>query len=114
MKRPSKYYRKTVNLILQNVMPKAITEVYFELFVTNSYAQISCSRHSKFVKIVPILMHRIASAVFVYISFPASTKMFGYMSRKLRTEIMPQLSFVQRLQIANQKRYSDLNTKHSS
>ena len=39
------------------------------------YAQISCSRHSKFVKIIPILMHRIASAVFVYISFPTSTRM---------------------------------------
>ena len=58
-------------------MPKAITEVYFELLVTNFYAQIFCSRHSKFVKIIPILMHHIASAVFVYISFLASTKMFS-------------------------------------
>ena len=57
-------------------MPKAITEIYFELFVTNFHVQISSSRHSKFVKITPILMHRIATAAFVYISFPASTKVF--------------------------------------
>ena len=57
-------------------MPKTKIEIYFELLVTNFYAQISCSRHSKFVKIIPILMHRIASAVFVCITFPASTKTF--------------------------------------
>ena len=68
--------KKFVNLILENAMPKAITEVYFEILVTNFYAKISCSRHSKFAKIISILMHRIASAVFVYISFPASTKRF--------------------------------------
>ena len=49
-------------------MPKAIIEVYFELLVTNFYAQISCSCHSEFVKTL---------TVFVYISFPASTKMFS-------------------------------------
>ena len=73
---PRKQEKKIVNLILENAMPKAITEVYFELLVTNFYAQISCNCHSKFVKIRPILMNRIASAVFVYKSFPASTKMF--------------------------------------
>ena len=57
-------------------MPKSIIEVYLELLVTNFYAQISCSGHLKFVKIISILMH-IAITVFVYISFPASTKMFG-------------------------------------
>ena len=57
-------------------MPKAIIENYFELLVTNFYAQISCSRHSKFVKIISILMHRIAIAVFVYIGFIASTNTF--------------------------------------
>ena len=57
-------------------MPKAIIEVYFELLVTNFYNQISCSCHSKFVKIIAILMHRIAINVFVYISFSPSTKMF--------------------------------------
>ena len=57
-------------------MPKAIIEVYFELLVTNFYAQISCSCHSEFVKITSILMHRIAITVFVYISLPPSAKMF--------------------------------------
>ena len=52
-------------------MPKAIIEVYFEPLVTNFYAQISCSCHSKFMKIISILMHRIAITVFVYLSFPA-------------------------------------------
>ena len=73
---PGNNTEKNVNLILENAMPKAIIEVYFELLVTNFYAQISCSCHSKFVKIISILMHRIAITVFVYISFPASTKMF--------------------------------------
>ena len=73
---PGNKTKKIVNLILENASPRAINKVYFELLVTNFYAQISCSRHSKFVKIIPILMHRIASAVFFYISFPASTKMF--------------------------------------
>ena len=59
--------KKIVNLILENAMPKAIIEVYFELLVTNFYAQISCSCHSEFVKTL---------TVFVYISFPASTKIF--------------------------------------
>ena len=73
---PGNKAEKIVNLILDNAIPKAITEVYFELLVMNFYTQISCSRHSKFVKIIPILMHCIASAVFVYTSSPASTKMF--------------------------------------
>ena len=73
---PRKKTKQIVNLVLENAMPKAITEVYFELLVTNFYAQVSCSRHSKFVKIIPILMHRITSAVFVYIKFPASIKIF--------------------------------------
>ena len=68
--------KKNPNLILENSMPKAIIEVYFELLVTNFYAQISCSCYSKFVKIISILMHGIAFTVLVYISFPASTKMF--------------------------------------
>ena len=33
--------QKIVNLILENTMSKAIIEVYFELLVTNFYAQIS-------------------------------------------------------------------------
>ena len=33
--------QKIVNLILENAMSKAIIEVYFELLVTNFYAQIS-------------------------------------------------------------------------
>ena len=79
-------------------MPKTIIEVYF---LTNFYTQISCSCHLKFVKIISILMHRIGITVFVYISFPALH--VSYMSHKIRTKIMAQLSFVQRLQIANQK-----------
>ena len=50
-------------------MSKAITKIYFEILVTNFYAQM---------KIITIIKHRIASAVFVYIIFPALTKMFGY------------------------------------
>ena len=73
---PGNNTSKIVNLILENAMPKAIIEVYFELLVTNFYAQISCSFHSKFVKIISILRHCIAITVLVYISFPASTKMF--------------------------------------
>ena len=73
---PGNKTKKIVNLILENAMPKAITEVYFELLVTNFHAQISCNRHSKFVKITPILIHCIATAIFVYISFPASAKVF--------------------------------------
>ena len=76
---PGNNTKKIVNLILENAMPKAITEVYFELLVTNFYAQISRC-HSKFVKIISIPMHRIAINVFVYISFPASTKMFWFVT----------------------------------
>ena len=60
--------KKSVNLILENATPKVKTEVYFELLVTNFYAQIFCSCHSKFVKIISILMHRIAITVFVSLS----------------------------------------------
>ena len=73
---PRNNTKKIVNLILKNCMSNAIIENYFELLLTNFYAQISCSCHSKFVKIISILMNRIAIAVFVYISFPASTKIF--------------------------------------
>ena len=90
--------KKILNLILENVMLKTIIEVYF---LTNFYAQISCSRHLKFVKIISNLMHRIGITVFVYISFAALH--VSYMSHKIRAKIMAQLSFVQRLQIANQK-----------
>ena len=34
---PGNKTKKIVNLILENPMPKAITEVYFELLVTNFY-----------------------------------------------------------------------------
>ena len=44
---PGNNTKKIVNLILEITMPKAIIEVFFELFVTNFYAQISCSCHSK-------------------------------------------------------------------
>ena len=50
---PGNDTKKIVTLILENVMPKAIIEVYFELLATNFYAQISCSCHSEFVKIIP-------------------------------------------------------------
>ena len=73
---PGNNTKKSVNLILEIAVPKAIIGVYLELLVTNFYAQISCCCHSKFVKIISILMHHIAITVFVYISFPASTKMF--------------------------------------
>ena len=73
---PGNNRKKIVNLILENGMPKAIIEVYFELLVTIFFAQISCSCHSKLMKIISILMLHIAITVFVYISFPALTKMF--------------------------------------
>ena len=57
-KRSRKYDKKNVNLILEKAMPKTIIEVYFELLLTNFYAQISCSCHLKFAKIILILMHR--------------------------------------------------------
>ena len=57
--------KEIVNFVLENAMPKAIIEVYFELLETSFYAQISCSCHSKFVKIICILMHRISITVFV-------------------------------------------------
>ena len=63
--------KKIVNLILKNAMLKAIIKVYSELLVTNFYAQISCSLHSKFVKIITILSHLSDCAAFVYVSFPA-------------------------------------------
>ena len=73
---PGNNTKKIVNLILENPMPKAIIEVYFELLVTIFFAQIPCSCHLKFVKIISVLMHRIAITVFDYIRFPTSTKMF--------------------------------------
>ena len=107
---PGNDTKKIVNLILENAMSKAIIEVYFELLAAIFYAQISCSCHSKFVKIISILMHLIAITVFVYINFPSSTKMFWLnISHKLRTKIMAKLNFVQRLQIANQKGYSNFD-----
>ena len=44
---PGNNTKKIVNLILEITMPKAIIGVYFDLLVTNFYAQISCSCHSK-------------------------------------------------------------------
>ena len=73
---PGNKTKKIVNLILENGMLKAIIEVYFELLVTNFYAQISWSCHSMFVKIITILMHHTASTLFAYITFSTSTRMF--------------------------------------
>ena len=102
---PGTKTKKIVNLILENAMPKAITEVYFELLVTNFYAQISCSRHSKYSQCC-VCLHKFSCI--------NQNVLVSYMSRKLRAKIMAQLNFVQRLQIANQKRYSDFNTRRSS
>ena len=100
-------------MILENPMPKGIIEIYFEFLETNFYAQISCNGHAKFAKIIFILMHRIAIAVFVYISFPTSTKKFCLAVPQTQDKIMAQLSFVQRLQIANQNGYSNFNTRRT-
>ena len=68
--------KKIVNLNLKNAMLKAIMKVYSELLVTDFYAQISCSVHSKFVKVITTLIHLSICAVWlVYVSFPASTKL---------------------------------------
>ena len=111
---PGNNTKKTVNLILENAMAKAIIEVYFELLVTNFYAQISCSCHSKFMKIISILMHRIAITVFSLHKFSRVNQnvLFSYMPHKLWTKIMAQLNFVQRLQISNQK-YSNFDTRRA-
>ena len=95
-------------------MPKAIIEVYFELLVTNFYDQIFCSCHSKIVKIISILMHCIAVTLFIYIRLATVNQnvLVSYMSHKLRTKIKAQLNFVQRLQLANQKGYSNFDTRH--
>ena len=83
-------------------MLNAITEVYFELLVTNFYAHISRSCHSKFVKIISILMHRIAITVCLHKLSLANQNVFvSYKSHKLRTKITAQLNFAQLLQIAN-------------
>ena len=96
-----------VNLILESAMFKAIIEVYFELLVTKFYTQISCSCHSKFLKIISILMLRNSHyCVCLHnLSRVNQNVLASYMSHKLRTRIMTQLNFVQRLQIANQKGY---------
>ena len=99
---PGNNTKKFVNLILENPMLNAITEVYFELLVTNFYAHISCSCHSKFVKIISILMHRIAITVCLHKLSLANQNVFvSYKSHKLRTKITAQLNFAQLLQIAN-------------
>ena len=104
----------TKKLKLDSAMPKAIIEVYFEPLVTNFYAQISCSCHSKFMKIISILMHRIAITVFSLHKFSRVNLnvLFSYMSHELWTKIMAQLNFVQRLQISNQK-YSNFDTRRA-
>ena len=106
--------KKNPNLILENSMPKAIIEVYFELLVTNFYDQIFCSCHSKIVKIISILMHCIAVTLFIYIRLATVNQnvLVSYMSHKLRTKIKAQLNFVQRLQLANQKGYSNFDIRH--
>ena len=75
-KRPRKQDKKNVNLILENAMPKAITEVFFEIFgnkfLRSDFLQSSfkvCENYSH-----PHALY--SQCVFLYISFPASTKMF--------------------------------------
>ena len=48
-----------------------IHKVYSEVLVKNFYAQISCRRHLKLMKIILILIHCAVCVVFVYINFPA-------------------------------------------
>ena len=52
-----------------------IYKVYSELLITNFYAQISCSRHLKLMKIILIVIHCAVSVVFIYRNFPAWTKL---------------------------------------
>ena len=84
-------------------MPKTIIEVYFELLVTNFYAQISCSCHLKFH------LHASYSQCCVCLdkfSCVNQNVLVSYMFRKLMAKIIAQLNFVQRLQIENQKYFS--------
>ena len=91
---PGNNTKKIVNLILENATPKAITEVYFELSVTNFYAQISCScqiscsyaSHSYYC----VCLHKFSRL--------NQNVLLSYLPHKLRTKIMAQLNFVQRLQ----------------
>ena len=88
-------------------MRKAIIEVYFELLVTNfsDFLQLS-------FKICENYLHPHASCSHYCVCLHNISRvnqnvLVSYMSHKLRTKIMAQLNFVQRLQIANQKGLSD-------
>ena len=67
--------KKNLNFILKNAIPKAIIKVYSELLIRTFYAQNSISRNSNIVKIFTILIHCTVNVGFIYISFPASTKL---------------------------------------
>ena len=71
--RPRKWDKEIVNVILENAIPKAIIKVYFELLVVNFYAQIFCSRHSEFVKIIPY------SSVYIHRMLSHQLKSFAYL-----------------------------------
>ena len=99
-----------VNLILENAIPKAIIEVYFELLVTN-FLQLS-------FKVCENYFHPDASYSHYYVCLHKFSRinqnvLVSYMSHKLTTKIMLQLNCVQRLQIANQIGYFNFDTRRS-
>ena len=92
------------NLILENAMPKAIIEVYFELlvrFLRSDFLQL-------LFKVCENYSHPHASYIHYCVCLRKFSRIYqnvfiSYMSHQLRTKIMAQLNFVQRLQISNQK-----------
>ena len=73
-----------------------IYKVYSELLVTNFYAQISRSRHSKLMKIILILIHCAVSVIDVCLhqfSGLNQIKLVSYMSHKVKAKVMYQFNF---------------------
>ena len=101
---PGNNTKKIVNLILENAMPKAIIEVYFELlvrFLRSDFLQL-------LFKVCENYSHHHASSIHYCVCLCKFSRIYqnvfiSYMSHQLRTKIMAQLNFVQRLQISNQK-----------
>ena len=100
---PGNNTKKILNLILENSMPKAIISssrvslLRFPAVVIQSYFH-SHALYSHYC----ICLHNFSRA--------NQNVLVSYMSHKFRTKIIAELNFLQRLQIANQKGYSNFDT----
>ena len=100
---PGNNTKKILNLILENSMPKAIISssrvslLRFPAVVIQSYFH-SHALYSHYC----VCLHNFSRA--------NQNVLVSYMSHKFRTKIIAQLNFLQRLQIANQKGYSNFDT----